>query len=89
MPKHMIDSDQPQEHGHESEHGDGSLDDMMKQFQQLIFRDDSSSPTDLPKSSQQQNSLTWMTSAHVSGPSGLSQQQQNHKDNNVLLLTHT
>jgi len=73
----MRDSDKQREDGHESEH-DGSLDDLMKQFQQLLFHD-SSSPAVLPKSSQQQ-SLAWPTSAHgyvsiPSSQSGLSKQQ--------------
>jgi len=42
MRRHMADSDKQQEVGYESQE-DGSLDDLMKQFQQLIFPDDTSS----------------------------------------------
>jgi len=64
-PRHMIDSDKQQEDDHEGEQ-DGSLDDLMKHFQQLLFHD-SSSPAVLPESSQKLM-LAWPTSAHASGP---------------------
>jgi len=49
---HMMDDSQQQDEGGENEQ-DGSLEDMMKQFQQLLFHDSSGTPEVLPQSSQQ------------------------------------
>jgi len=63
--RHDVGNDERHEDGHKSEQ-DGSLEDLMTQFQQLLFCH-SSTPAVLLQSSQQQL-VAWSTSVHTSGP---------------------
>jgi len=68
---------------HSESEVDDSFDDLMKQFQQLFFRDSSTTTAVLPKSSQQ-HSLAGPTSAHTNGQvpssqSGWSEHQQQQR----------